>query len=272
MRSKKPTCLADPITWIVLLSLIWAVVLAFDLLPILRGGFGWEWNYKPVLERFRILPIVAATAVYVAAGLWLKKLRSAVPLVLWALAGSVGLSLAAVHVRGDELYRLYSITVSGRAGGWHMAAARIQELTRTLRDWPQFMLASTAFSTHMGISPPGMVLAYYAASSGLDRVPPLAASLAQPVRGLLCQYLSGYSSGDYASAWIGILMPVWGALTVFPLYGLGRDAFGETVARWSVLWWALVPSFLMFTPLPNVLYPLPAVIVIAMLWRALRRD
>ena len=28
----------------------------------------------------------------------------------------------------------------------------------------------------------------------------------------------------------------------------------------------------MFTPLPNVLYPLPAVIVIAMLWRALRRD
>ena len=272
MRSKRTAILTDPMAWIVLLSLIWAVVLAFDLLPILRGGFGWEWNYKPVLDRFRILPIVLATAVYVAAGLWLKKQRSAVPLLVWAFLGSVGLSLAAVHVRGDVLYRLYSITVSGRAGGWHMAAAGIQDLAQTLRDWPQFMVASTAFSTHMGISPPGMVLAYYAASSVLDHVPPLAASLQQPVRGLLCQYISGYSSGDYASSWLGILMPVWGALTILPLYGLGREVFGETAARWSVLWWALVPSFLMFTPLPNVLYPLPSLIVIAMLWRGLRKD
>jgi hypothetical protein len=153
-----------------------------------------------------------------------------------------------------------------------MAAAGIIDLARTLRDWPQFMVASTAFSTHMGISPPGMVLVYYAASSAMGRVPPLATALQEPVRGLLCQYISGYSSGDYASAWLGILMPVWGALTIVPLYGLGRQVFGETAARWSILWWALVPSFLMFTPLPNVLYPLPSLIVIAMLWRGLRKD
>jgi len=272
MRNKRTAIFTDPTAWIVLLSLIWAAVLAFDLLPILRGGFGWEWNYKPVLDRFRVLPIVLATGVYVSAGLWLKKQVSAIPLVVWAFLGSICLSLAAVHVRGDALYRLYSITVSGRAGGWHMAAAGIHEIAQTLRDWPQFMLASTAFSTHMGISPPGMVLAYYAAGSVLDRVPPLAASLQQPVRGLLCQYISGYSSGDYASSWIGILTPVWGALTILPLYGLGREVFGETTARTSVLWWTLVPSFLMFTPLPNVLYPLPSLIVITILWRGLRKN
>ena len=103
-------------------------------------------------------------------------------------------------------------------------------------------------------------------------MPPLAVALQEPVRGLLCQYISGYSSGDYSAAWIGILMPLWGALTILPLYASGREVFGEAAARTSVLWWALVPSFLVFTPLPNVLYPLPSLIVIAMLWRGLRKN
>ncbi len=133
------------------------------------------------------------------------------------------------------------------------------------------MINSTAFSTHMGTSPPGIVLGYYAAGSLLDGMPQFAFRLAEPLRPLLCQYLVGYSSGEYASTWLGILMPVWGALTVLPLYGLGRSVFGEAVARWGVLWWPLVPSLLMFTPLPNVLYPLPSVIMIAILWRGLRK-
>ena len=42
---------------IVIFSLIWAVVFALDLLPILRGGFGWQWNLKPELSRYRVMPL-----------------------------------------------------------------------------------------------------------------------------------------------------------------------------------------------------------------------
>ncbi len=128
MNRRWPRAVTSPVAWIVVISLIWLVVFTRDLLPILRGGFGWEWNFKPVLDRFRILPIILGTLAYVSGGLWLRRRRSALPLLAWALLGGVGLSLAAVHVRGDVLYRLYSITVSGRAGGWHMAAASILDL------------------------------------------------------------------------------------------------------------------------------------------------
>jgi hypothetical protein len=272
MRKQSLLIFAKPWFWIILFSLIWAVVFGLDLLPVLRGGWGWEWDYKPMLERYRTLPLILGILIYVPAGLWLRERRPSTPLLAWAFLGGIALSLAAVHVRGDVLFRLYSVTISGMTGGWYKAATRIQDLGQTLGNWPQFMIDSTRFSTHMGISPPGMVVAYYWATSLLARVPALAAFLEAPVRPLLCQYTGGRSAAAYAAAWLGMLMPVWGALTIIPMYALGRQIFGEGAARWSVLWWPLIPSFLMFTPLPNAFYPLPALIMVALLWQGLRRN
>jgi hypothetical protein len=191
---------------------------------------------------------------------------------MWTLLGGIGLTLGAVHLRGDVLYRLYSLTVSGRASGWHMAAARIQDLPSTLRQWPQFMLASESYSSHIDHSPPGMVLIFYALGHMLDQIPHVADWMAGPLRWLLCQYIAGYSGGQYASTWFGILTPLWGSLTVLPLYFLGRQIFGRDAARWSVLWWPLVPSFLSFAPLPYTSYALPALVMVAALWQGLRTD
>lgn len=264
--------LRSPGPWVALVSLILAIVLALDLLPILRGGYDWEWPYRPMLVRYRFAPLLLGIIGYVAIGLWLRTRHATAAILLWSFAGGIGLSLAAVHLRGDLLYRLYSLTVSGRASGWHMAAAHIQELTAVLDDWPRFMRESKSFSPHIDHSPPGLVLIYYGAARILDGFPNLAAWMAKPLRWLLCQYLVGYTNGQYASAWIGILTPVWGSLTVFPLYYLGRRVVGLEATRWSILWWPLVPSFLIFTPLPYAAFALPSVAMIAVLWHGVWND
>ncbi len=269
MKSNGKSILKSPATWIAAVCMIWVIVFAFDLAPILRSGPDWEWNFKPVVDRYRVLPLIAGVILYVPVGLWLRRRRGAGELLAWSVLGGVGLTLAAAHVRGDVLFRLYTITVSGRAAGWHMAAAHIGDLAATLRNWPQFMTASLAYSPHIDHTPPGIVLIFYVASHLLDGVLPVADVLAQPVRWMLCQYLYGYTNGQYASAWLGILMPVWSSLTVLPLYGLGRRVYGEEAGRWAAVWWPLVPGFLMFSPLPNTFYALPSLIVVAILWQGL---
>lgn len=272
MKSKRARIFSAPAFWIVLASLIWAAAFAFDWAPILRGEGDWAWHLRPILDGFRIWPVVLSAALYIPVALWLRERGSATSLVTWSTLGAIGLTLAAVHARGDILYRLYSITVSGRSAGWHMAAAHISDLAATLRDWSRFMADSQAYSPHIDHTPPGIVIIYFAASQLLDSVPAVAATMAAPVRWMLCQYLIGYTDGQYASAWLGMLMPLWAGLTAVPLYILGKRVFSEQAARWASLWWALVPGILLFSPLPNTFYALPSVIVVAMLWEGLRRD
>jgi hypothetical protein len=72
-----------------------------------------------------------------------------------------------------------------------------------------------------------------------------------------------------ASAWLGILTPIWASLTVFPLYWLGRQVYGEKTGRLGVLWWPLVPSLLMFTPYPSTSFPVLSVLAVALFVRGL---
>ncbi len=272
LPGRKLSFLSSPIFWIVALSLVWAYVFARNLVPVLRGTPDWRWLYRPVQSLNRILPLILGVCLYIPLGLWLRGRRSVTGLLVWAALGSIALSLAATYVRGDILFRLYSVTASGRAEGWQMAAARIQDLPATLRSWSQFMVESDAYSPHIDHSPPGIVIIYYLFGRLLDRFPTLANALAEPLRWQLCQVLGSYTSGQSATAWLGVTAPLWAGLTVIPLYFFGRRAYGEEAARWSALWWPLIPSLLMFTPLPNTLYPLLALLVIGMLWEGLSSD
>jgi len=266
--------LPRPIIWITGLSLLWAILIAFNLMPVLRGSHGWRWPYAPELTLQRIAPIILGIAIYIPVALWLRQKRSALALLLWTMIGSVGLPLAAVHVRGDVLYRLYTITVSGVATGWHMAATRITDLAETLHVWPIFITEAIGFSSHVAISPPGMVLIYYTAGSFLARFPAIAEVLAAPLRLLQCHNipLMWNSDAQLAPAWLGILMPVWGSLTILALYRFGRRVFGMPAARWAIIWWPLVPSFLVFAPLPHTVYPLLALIMVDLLLAGLSRN
>lgn len=271
---KHPVWFSRSAIWIPGLSLIWAALLAFDRIPQLRGDYGWRWPYDPVLDLTRLAPLLLGVVLYTPVALWLRRRPSSRALLAWVILGGAGLSLAAVYVRGDVYYRLYAITVSNLTGGWHPAATRIRDLSETLRQWPRFMSDSQPISSHLAISPPGMVVLYYAASAMLENFPAAADWLGRPLRLLLCDnfLLMKDTHAQLASAWLGMLMPLWGSLTVLPLYHLGRRVFGSTAARWSAVWWPLIPSFLIFAPLPSTFYPLPALALIILLWSGLRRN
>jgi len=259
---------------IALFGLAWAGVLAFNLVPQLRGDYGWRWPYEVPLQPFRLLPLVAGLAVYVLGARHLVRRRRAAWLLVWVIAASASLPIASIYVSASPFVKIQGITTGGVAGGWHYASIEITDLGTTLRDWPRFMERSTRFSSHMGISPPGIVVIYYAADRLLEHFPLLARSLARPLRAVQCHNmrLMGYSNGELASAWLGMAMPLWAALTVLPMFFLGQRLFGERAARWGAIWWPLVPSLLMFAPSPYTFFPFLAVSAVALFTEGLYRQ
>lgn len=274
MNKPEPRCNPATIAIVTVIgSLLWAIVLASNLVPELRGDFGWRWLYEAPTSLVRILPFVFGALLYIVAAAWLMNRRRAAWLLIWAVIGAFGLTLAGLFIRESPLFNLYALTVAPVETGYHIAAAAITDMGKTLREWPAFMQYAVKYSDHVKLSPPGAVLFYYGLIQLLQGMPGIAHVLAEPLRQAMCQNytLAMYTDAQLASAWAGMLMPLWGGLTVLPMYQLGTRLFDERAARWSVVWWPLIPSLLMFVGSLNTFLPLLAVSFILLLvdglWR-----
>jgi hypothetical protein len=250
------------------LSLILALILAFDFIPFLRGGFGWQWPYE-LAALGRVLLLGLVTVVYVAGAWWLLKsegvgaralhsLRSrALPLQMWAFVGAIAISLAVIYLRSDDILReLFLRTASGVTTGPHMAAAEIDWGGGGWRDWPAVMHSFEGHSVHVQLSPPGLPMWYGFLNAILGTSPDVSDALQRPLMYYQCNNytLLEYSSAEWASAWFGMLMPLWAALGVFPLYAVARKLVGDS-AGFVVSWWPLIPALVLFTGSWNTLYP-----------------
>ncbi|NOG66421.1 MAG: hypothetical protein HND46_23670 [Chloroflexi bacterium] len=259
------------VVWIIVAAcLIWALLLVLNVAPQLRGDYGWRWPFaKP--EFVRLVPLVISLIVYIVIGWKLQGYAAARWFILWSMVGGVVLTITSVYVTTDRIrYELYTRTISGLSTGWHYAAADIDDrggAQEVLEEWPDFMASYQYFSSHMTTSPPGMPLAYYGANQLLTQAPFLTDQLGPPLRAEQCHNyrIISYSDAELSSAWLGMLTPLWGSLIALPLYSLGRRLYSEAAARWGVLWWPLIPAFLMFTPTPNTLYPCLTLVVLAFL-------
>lgn len=255
---------------IVCVCVVWLALLVFDLAPALRGVWPYAWPTHPAPLGWLGLTL----SVYLGGAVWWARRPTANALLGWAMAGQVALTLASLALTTDPWFKLASVTVSGVATGWHYGSTTITDVVDTLRHWPAFMEQSAHYSTHLSIGPPGAVLIYFVTTQSLNAWPALAAGLAQPLRAALClnPRLANYTDAQLASAWLGILMPVWSSLTVFPLYQLGRRWFSETAARWSVIWWPLIPGLLLFSPTLNTALPLLTTLTLVIFLEGLARD
>lgn len=260
---------------IITLSLLWAIILVLNLIPQLRGDYGWRWPYAVPHDVARVWPFATSLGLYLLGARWFLRKARARSLTVWAMLGSVALTLTGLYAAYDPFYQLYSITIGVVAGGWHYAASHIADLGATLRIWPAYMAeAAHTVSSHLGIAPPGAVVAYATANKFFAYVPSLANALGRPLRALQCHQfaLLNYTNAEFASVWLGILTPLWASLAILPIYYFGRRIYGDLAARWSIIWWPLVPGFLMFTPTPYTLYPLFSVIIIGLTIEGLRHD
>lgn len=250
------------IAFALLVSLALAVSVLFDLLPILRGDeiLNWQWGYNA--PTVRAIPLIIATVIYIIIAWRLFRYRPRW-LLLWSIIGTVVFSFAVIYVRFDDvLYEQWLRTVSGLTTGQHLAGAVIDwGSERTLTQWADVMWDFDTLSGHIALSPPGLPMFYGGLNAILDNIP----ALTQPVYATLLPYqchnylMLDYTPAEWTSSIFGVLMPLWSALAVFPLYACAKRLTGH-YAKWVIIWWAIVPSLLIFTPNWNSLYPLLALL------------
>ncbi|MCU0513135.1 MAG: hypothetical protein MUE40_11255 [Anaerolineae bacterium] len=262
-----------------LLTLALAALLVTDALPLLRGGevFNWQWPYVPawVAQPARVLLLTGAVALYGLAAGWSLRRPTARLALLIAFVGSALLPYGVVWLRhSDPLLELFRRTISGVTTGPHLLAARIDwQNPAEWQDWVAVMDEYHDLSVHAGQSPPGLVLFYAGLNQLLAWSPPLAQTLYTALLPEQCHNsnLLNYTPAEWASAWFGMLMPLWAALTVFPLYRLGRSLVAEPAGRGAALLWALFPAVAMMSPSWNVLYPAVCMVAFGLLRRGLPR-
>jgi hypothetical protein len=260
------------IALIALFTLIVATVFAFDLTPWVRGGFGWRWEYAPVLFE-RVVPLLVGMALYiVGAYLLLLRTQRAIDALLWGVVGTVILSLGVAHAReGDALYFLFTRTASNVSSAEWWAGAQIDWQSGQWRDWTGVMETLGAQTSNVATSPPGMPIIYGLTTDLLNRFPDLSNGLYQTLLPYQCHNfaLLNFSPAEWASASIGILTPLWAGLAIFPIYLITRLLSPEVDARIPALWWALVPGVLAFATSSSTLFPLIALWVFYFLLRGL---
>lgn len=245
---------------IVAVSVALVLVLAVDALPWLRGTLGWQWPRNPV-PLGRAVPLLIAVTVYCGgAGLIVTRTRQSSPVLLWAALGVIVLPLTVIALRSDDvLSTLFTRTASSLTTGTHYAAAEIDWAGGAWRDWIAVTEDAVGRIGHVPVSPPGFPTVYALLNGILSRLPgPLLTALATPLLPYQCHNytLLAYTPAQWASAWVGVLMPVWAALTVIPLDRVTRRVMSAESARLVTLWLPLIPALAVFVPLWSMLFPL----------------
>jgi hypothetical protein len=259
---------------VVLLSLVLGLALLLDWWPFLRGGFGWVWPYKsPNLTRLvRLLPGLLVLVVYGFGVVFLFR-RANWLYIAWCLLGAVAVPTSLLIVTGDPIFLLLSRTISGQATSAFAVASHITNLRATYAGWLEAMPGMFDPLPHMSTSSPIWPTLYYGLGRILAGWPNLSAQLALPLMRLQCQNYSFIQLGQarVASAWIGMLSPVWTALTVVPLYGLAKKLAGEKSARLAVACWPLVPAPALFAATLSTAYVPFATTAVLLFWHALHQ-
>lgn len=259
-----------------LLFIILAVPLAFavDLSPWLRGGYGWRWGYAPS----SVIPaagLALALAIYaVGAILIVRRAKRPRYALIWALFGTVSLSLVATSVQeGNALYAFLTRTVSITSSGEHWAGVSVDWAGGEWRDWTTRMAELGDVTSNAATIPPGLPLLYGTLTSVLEGSRGAADALYRPLLPYQChnyEFLT-YTPSEWGSAWLGILMPLWASLTVFPLYGIARRLAPATAPQWPVLWWPLVPGILAFAASSSTVFPFIAALSFWLLVNGMER-
>jgi hypothetical protein len=262
---------------VVTFTLIFLALLAVDAYPGLRGGAGWRWPYALPDTWSPVIALALALACYVGGVMWMR--RAAPPdaiALLWAFLGAVVITLAVVGVRGDPGFLLFTRTVSPVQTGASALAVRVMAddgVQWTLERWPAVMReAFDANLIHFTTSPPGQPLIHHAAASVFENAP-FSRDVSLALRLYQCSDadVMRYTRGEIISAGMGMLMPIFAALAVFPLYSAARDLTGDrSAARRLAAWWPLIPAVALFAPTWNTLYPFLTILSFALLARGLR--
>jgi len=249
-----------PILILTGLCLILALILSMNLVEVLRGGeiFHWLWPYVPVPVA-RGITLLVCVVLYVAAGVWAAR-RSTRWVTFVAILGGVLLPFIVIGMRYDDpVLENFNRTVSGVVTGPHLLGSQIEWGDLDVwRNWPRVMDEYHTRSIHMAISPPGLPMFYGLVNQVFEWVPGVSDALYERIIPQQChnyQFIY-YTHAEWASSWFGVLMPLWATITLLPLYRIARRMTNSDIAHWLMLFWPILPTVTMMSPVWNIIYPM----------------
>jgi hypothetical protein len=247
-----------PIALVSILTCLYLAAIAGDWAPWLRGNADWRWTLLAWPPIQRLLPLLVVGVVYLALIFyWEQRLaegRSA-PRLVALVGGALLLQVATLWIRYPHPIRLiYDLAASDSINGYYTVAAGIQDIGAFLRDYPA--LAPT-LPNHVTTHPPGLVLLFWVTGQLVNLCPSLAHTLAQAFRPLGCMHswVQVVSDSALAGGLFAYIMPLVGALTVFPLYGLGERLYGPRMAWRTAALFPILPAFVMNVGQADQMYP-----------------
>ena len=252
------------ILWLGIPSLVLIAVLAFDLLPVLRGNDEWRWPLRGLESPARLLvPIVTLGLYVLLCALWLKNFERGATsrryerwflLFVTLAAPLLQLSLA-FAVSRLPLLKFFGSTVSIHNSGYFTTAVASPNLNQLLANFPALM---PQLPIHAQSHPPGAEIVHWLVWQALRIVPPLADSIAMPLRTLQCHNpgIMVLDNAQIASASIGMLLPLLGGLAVWPLFAFAKRVSNSTVAVITVMVFPVLPLFAMWMSQWDQVYPL----------------
>jgi hypothetical protein len=264
-----------PFFWIILAtSVLLSLLLALDVSPWLRGGFGWRWQYAAPAWR-SVWPLLALTLIYTGAVIVLeRRLQRPTPLLPTWLAFAlvtVLMQMAVLHVvHPSPLSELFRRTVSPNSGGFFNVTVEVGDVGDFLRQFPRLM---PGWPAHPQRHPPGVPLIFLGWRGLLERLPGLGDALARIVRPDQCNNynLMFFNNTQLASAWIGMLLPALAALLVWPVYQLGQVLYDWRVGWRAAAWIPLLPALIVFVPQWDQFYPVLTSLAVLAFWAGMKR-
>jgi len=252
------------ILWLLIPSLLLIVVLLFDLLPVLRGNDEWRWPLRVLESPARLLiPIVALSFYVFLCALWLKNFERGEAsrrherwfLVFVTLAAPLIQLALAVSISRVPLLEFFGPTVSVHNSGYFTTAVLTPDLKALLADFPAQM---PQLPIHAQSHPPGAVIAHWLNWQVFQALPGAANSLAMPLRTLQCHNpgLMALDNAQISAALVGMLLPLIGALAVWPLFAFAKRLTSPFSAAVTVLLFPLLPLFAMWPVQWDQIYPL----------------
>ena len=246
----------------------------------MRGPEEWRWPayFLPGMSQriwFPALTLLLTIGLtYMFRQRWSERQSMFVPVFFFAAAVLIQLGFLYLE-HAQILITLFQRTVSASSGGFFNVAATINDSTSLndlLRHFPERMAQFKAI--HPRTHPPGLLLLFWGATQLLAQWPVFTELFSQLVRPAICQDigLAPLNNAVLASALVQMSVPLWGALTVFPFYGLARRLFNRQVAYWATLLLILTPSMVLWATRWNQLYTFIAAATVYLVYRGLTEN
>ncbi len=257
---------------LVVLTVGLCLIIAFDLIPALRGPKGtYEWVWQHVWPP-DIVPwkLILPLGILGLIGLWAWFTRNTARLDYRHLLILVGLALAfriAVQETGVEGNSIVARVMNPAYLGYFPPATQIDDMASFLHQYAD--IQSTLPYKRLVTHPPGNTVLYWTIVEAVRAAPWLSHSLEPWLAPRIARWppdLRSYSVPDVVAGILGaLLVPGLSVLSIWPLYRAGLLLFDETTARLAALLFIFIPALTLFTPVIDDFYTFVAALA---LWTA----